>query len=283
MDVIRLSARNVPLFFALLLALGLLVVAAVEEAQPFEIYRSAGKTIDGKPLFSSFPYTYDMAEKEDIGRAIGHIPSLGTALELISNGGNTFIISGATSVNISSSATADSGGTAYITGLDPNGDLFTATPTLNGRNPVTVTGVSPYRVFTVQNWTDTAWVGDIYISGNEATYTDGVPDKLTIMKADIGFGGSQQAAFTVPTGKHGHLTNWWGSTSANKLTELVLQVRPHGLTWRTVLIHHINQDHFHQNTPYPLEMSALTDIRIMGSVGVAGGDVSAGFGSWYED
>lgn len=287
MDLSRrtwLAAASLAVWGLIILALFLFHSPAVGA---FEIHRGGGKTVEGKVRVSSMPYTYDIAEgnlgDHQANRAIGHIDALGTALEMISNGGDTFIISGATSVNISSSATGDSGGTAYITGLDANGDLFTATPTLAGRTPVTVTGVSPMRVFTVQNWTDTPWVGDIWIAGNEAGYTDGVPDTLALMAADIGYGNSQQAAFTVPIGKHGYLTNWWASTDSNKATEIILQVRPHGLTWRTVLAQHINQDHFIQDTQYPLPLDGLSDIRIIGKVGVAGGEVSAGFGLWYED
>lgn len=256
----------------------------------WEIHRGAGKTVDGKMRISSMPYTHDIAEGNMADHAVwvcaGHNPDVGTALETVwpPSVGNPFI-TGATTVRLSSSATGDSGVTATVYALDANLALGTYTVTLNGQTPVTLAGVSPYRVLRIDNDSSTAWAGDVYAAGIDATYAGGVPQQSSLIlgKVLIGWGRTGNGFFTIPAGKHGYITNWYASTSSAKLTEIVLMIRPYGQTWKVMRNQHINQNSFDREFAFPEPLTPKCDVQIKALVTVAGGDVSAGFSLWYED
>lgn len=268
----------------------LMVLGMAVSANAWEIHRGAGLTTEGKIRTSSMPYTYDISEglipNHYPYAAAGHNPDVGTIDETIwaVSDGNPFI-SGITSVRFTSSATSDVATTALVTVIDENFNLTTHTATITGQTPVTLAGVSPFRVLKIENNSSADWGGDIYAAGIDASYAAGVPQESSLIlgKCLVGWGSSQSAIFTVPTGKSGFITGWWGSTGSNKLTELILMVRPTGKAWKVIRAQHINQDHFVRDFHFPEPVAALTDIQIMGLVTQTGGDLSAGFQLWYED
>jgi len=174
-----------------------------------------------------------------------------------------------------------------VQGLDVDWALSTQTVTLNGQTPVSLT-TDLRRVFRMKNVNSADNVGHIYATATTTSYTAGVPDNTTKVRAVIHPNNNQtlMAIYTIPAGKTGYMSNFWATTAgANKTSNYVidLKARPFGKVFNLKnreALSDVGTSHINQPYYIPEVFAEKTDIMMTADVvasGVTGAAISAGF------
>jgi len=127
---------------------------------------------------------------------------------------------------------------------------------------------------TVRLYTDSTGVGG-----------DGIPTNLGGIKAEIAVGLNQtlMAMWSVPdNGTTAYLTDFYGSTSSSKATDIHLYVRPFGGVFQIKKIITVFEGTVRMAYEFPLEIPSKSDVTIRAITSGGGGTVAAGFDAWYE-
>ncbi len=242
----------------------------------------------GRQRVSAISYLFDIAEGNVPNHValnkFGHNPTLAATLETIWSNSILYVyLTTADQMEILSTDDEDGGAgtdtgalTMEIFGLDSDYALISETITLNGTTIVTSTKsyLRIYRAI-VRTAGSTGWnIGTITIRDQ-----DGDATKATIEPFK---NQTLMALFTIPAGKTGFITGWYGGTTLDKATEIELYIRPFGEVFQVKRNLHIVQNAFEEKFDLPEMVSEKSDIEIRGIASAGGGDVSAGFFMWYE-
>lgn len=216
----------------------------------------------------------------------GASDSVGTTFEDVWDlGGKYYWRDTATTLNLSSSSTADTwGGTGawqlQIQGLDSNYDLQTETINLSGQTPVQTTKsyIRVFRMLVTQAGTTKSNEGMVYL-GESATITNGVPDDLTKQSAHIHIDHAQtlMALYTIPNGYTGYLVKGWATSGAGKNTEVHFHARPFGGADNLKFDFDMLDYAFIYEYGIPLEVPEKTDLWVEAKVDSGTTKVSSGF------
>ncbi|KKN73939.1 hypothetical protein LCGC14_0395040 [marine sediment metagenome] len=258
------------------------------------------KHIDNKPRVSAMSYLLDIAEgnvpNHTSVNKFGQNPAVGATLEDVWGysalydylADDVFAI-----MYISSDdELSDVGLTFSVTGIDSDYNYSTVTGTLHAvdaRIMVALTSGAAdnkwWRIFRVTNTSGTPVTGNIYASkDNTDAGGNGIPDDTDDIQAQIIIGNEQtlMALWSCPVGNTAYLTNFFASTSSNKITSVRLFVRPFGGVFNIKASLSINQGHMIHHYDFPVVIAAKSDVKIMASAVGGGGIVSAGFDLWFE-
>lgn len=144
------------------------------------------------------------------------------------DGGGIYTFS--SSADINKIASSDNSDTVdvQILGLDTNWAEVTQTVTLTGQTPATLS-TSLIRVYRMVNIGSTDIAGTVYLALSTTTWTTGVPDTATEIRAQIVNGNNQtlMGIYTVPAGKTGY---FWGGYVA--MSSGGVQNQSATFTWR---------------------------------------------------
>jgi len=163
--------------------------------------------------------------------------------------------------------------------------MQTTSVTCTGFAGVTLPGTW-IRTFRIKNTGTTNNAGIIYLSTDSDTTGDGVPDPVTLIRAQVSVGKNQtlMAIWSVPNDFTAYLTNFYASAAATtvKTSEITLWVRPFGGVFQVKKIFSINSGTMAQlHYDFPLKILEKSDVRITANSN-ATSSVSAGFDAWYE-
>lgn len=193
---------------------------------------------------------------------------------------------------ISSDNAADQSMTYEVTGIDSDYNYSTVEVTLDGADGrtfvVLTSGATDdkwWRIFRVLNTSATPALGNIYVSkDNTDVGGNGIPDDIADIQAKILIGNEQtlMCLWTCPIGYDAFLTNYYASTSSNKITSVNLFVRPFGGVFNIKAVFSINQIHMSYHYTFPISITEKSDVVIRASAAGGGGVVSSGFDLFYE-
>jgi hypothetical protein len=252
-------------------------ISRVGKTEPFELQVSRGQIAYHKPIFK-----------------FGFNPLIVDSLETVwAEGGLYSYLGSATTLYVSSSATADdAGGTGAtnvtVSGLDANYNEVSVTVDLDGQTGVQLGDASNWirvnRIVVNTAGSGGANAGVIYV-GDEATPSSGVP---TNKYATVAIGDNQtlMALWTVPAGYTAYLeqTDITVNTEANnKFGNVHVVTRPFGQVFQVKDKFTIQNGSHHQEYKFPLKFEEKTDIevRAIGSSSNANLAVSAGLDFVY--
>jgi hypothetical protein len=253
-----------------------------------ETYRAGGPTIEGRPRVSIKDFLYEIATGKLLnygGRGqYGLNNDVGTTFEILwdYSGGSPFI-SGATTVKLTSTSTADTTQTISVFGVDGDYNEQTEVATLNGRNPVTLTNTF-LRVLDIENTGVVPLVGTVYAAGLNATYAAGVPQEPSLVLNSITLGNEKSLAaiYTIPAGYRGYIIEWHGSTSLDKTSTIALQTRIFGDVFVTRRNIKVYRSSFNNAFAMPMVVEEKADIQMAAFAKTAGGEITGGFHLWIE-
>jgi len=194
-----------------------------------------------------------------------------------------------TSANITQISSTDAADTMNIEiqGLSSSYEITTLTTSLNGQTPVTLS-TSFLRVFRMKNVGSTDIAGNVYATTSTTTFTNGLPDASSDVRAMITNGNNQtlMALYTIPAGKTGYMRSWFSATSgANKNTNYIIDLfaRPDGqvfqLKHKSAISDNANSYIQHQYTE-PEVFNEKTDIELRATITdspITAASVSGGF------
>jgi len=167
-----------------------------------------------------------------------------------------------------------------IDGLDANWEEVTQTKTLTGTTAVAL-DTPLIREPRMKNNSGTAAVG--VIQSGVGTTTGSFSAANLRAQISLGYEQTLMAIYTVPAGKTGYMTNFWGDINKSNTTgalDMTLWKRDFGGVFRvqnTVGLLTAGTSHFqHEYAPYP-KIEAKADIKITGIGSTVNFDVSAGF------
>lgn len=198
-----------------------------------------------------------------------------------------YTFSSSTDINTISSSDDTDTQVIEVQGLDGEYNLVVQEKTLTGQTPATL-DTSLRRVFRVKNMNSTNFAGTIYVTATTTTFSTGVPDNLTKIRAQVANGNNQtlMAIYTIPNGKTGYMSNFWAATAgASRSSNYVIDLfaRPFGgvfqLKHRTALAD-AGTSHFMHPYEVPEKFSAKTDIIMKADMqlgAATAASVSAGF------
>jgi hypothetical protein len=254
-----------------------------ENGNPYGI-----KQIDGKPRVSAMQYTYDIAEgniaDHAFVRKFGHNDDVGATQETLWSSGGLYPWPASAEILKVSSSDADDDGspvgdgarTIQLFGLDANYALQDEIIILNGLGSVS-TGNSYLRVYRAKVMTagDSGWnEGTISVKDNA--------DSVTLLSIEPLKNQTLAAIFTIPDGNTGYITSWFAATSANKVVEVELFIRPFGEAFQIKTLVELNQQPYKDEWEFPEPVTAKSDIEVRATAVGGGGTVSGGFSLWYE-
>ena len=244
------------------------------------------KIISGKIRTSSTPYYVDIAEGHvtDHTRVgvFGHNPDVGTALETVSDlGGLMPYLPSGSLLQITSDSELDhyTGSGAHIlhlTGLDINYESITDDIQMSGS--VAVPGIVEfYRIH--QCSVTTVGAGGVNAG---AIHVNGIGGSIEYRHIEEGMGYSHGANYTVPSGSSFYLTNFNATEASTKGSQILIFVRPFGLSWLAIRAFTLLDSVISINIPIPYPISAKTDIEVRAKAILAGANVTAGVEGWVE-
>jgi len=202
-------------------------------------FQNVATTIDGNLTISDNSNGLSIAQGNVSG--VTFIHKFGTAPDWDDGDGTVTIWDGAndttiaqyvyqysTSANITQISSTDAADTmnVEIQGLNSTYGLTTLTTSLNGQTPVTMS-TSFLRVFRMKNIGSTDIAGNVYATTSTATFTNGLPDASSDVRAMITNGNNQtlMAVYTIPAGKTGYMRDWYASSAgANRNTNYVIDL-----------------------------------------------------------
>ena len=247
------------------------------------------KMANGKPRMSTNSYLYDITEGNVADHyfvsKFGHDSDTTNADQEVWDGSAVYTYAAAAETLYLSSSDDGDDQVYEIQGLDAKWDYQTTTVTCTGFAGVALPGTW-IRTFRIKNMGATNNAGIIYISTDTDTTADGVPDPVTLIRAQISVGRNQtlMAIWSVPNDFTAYLTNFYASAAATtvKTSEISLWVRPFGGVFQIKKIFSINSGTTAQiKYDFPLKILEKSDVRITANSN-ASSDVSAGFDAWYE-
>jgi len=207
----------------------------------------------------------------------GHNLSISTAEEHLWEYGGTYTYSSTADITQIASDDASDTNTVQIIGLDINHVKQIEDITLNGTNPVTFTGF--FRILDVINTSSTNFVGNVSIIASSGTYTAGVPDTASTVRAYVNIGDnlSMMAMYTIPAGKTGYIV--FGKTSVSSGKDVIVKFygRTNGGVFMIRHIVDINSDNYDYFFKAPMKMPEKTDIEVRATSSAGGTSVSAAF------
>ncbi len=198
----------------------------------------------------------------------------------------TYTYSATADIDSLSSSSAGDTQDIEVQGLDSSYNLVTQTITLTGQTRVALT-TDLIRVFRLKNVGSTNLAGTCYCFVNGAT-TGGVPNTTSDIRAIIQIGNNQtlMSIYTIPNGKTGYMSTWFGSTAgANKSSNYIMDIftRPFGQVFQLKHRSSLNDSgnsYIQHRYVEPEIFSAKTDIEMrcsLTAVGVTLASVSSGF------
>ncbi len=257
------------------------------------------KHIMNKPRVSAMPYYADIAEgnvpNHTSVNKFGHNSTVGAPLEPVwdYSGAYEYLADDVFAIMyISSDDAADQSMTYDVLGIDSDYNYSTVEVTTDGASGFTFVALTSgatdnkwWRIFRALNTSGTVAQGNIYISkDNTDVGGNGIPDAVTDIQAQILVGMEQtlRALWTCPVANTAFITNYYASTSTNKVTEIDLYVRPFGGVFNVKHIILVNQGTYQHEFDFPIAVPGKSDVRVMASAVGGGGEVSAGFDLWFE-
>jgi len=228
-----------------------------------------------------FDFFFDVSAGKVAGHSginvFGHNEQVGTAEEHLWEYGGGYTYSSTADITQISSDSAGDTNTVLIEGLDVNHAEKSVNIILNGTTPVGFSGF--FRILNVINTSSTDFVGNISVITNSGTYTAGVPDTASTVRAYIvpGDNISMMAMYTIPAGKTGYIVFGKASVSSGKDVVVRFYGRTNGGVFMLRHIVDINSANYDYFFKAPMKMPEKTDIEVRATSSGAGTAVSAAF------